>query len=81
MLEVFWFVIVFNISFLVGATKTSRLLTGYKTPYWKEIEDYDMQTRSTHRLTVGLAEKSPLDGCGRSSGKLQTRARHGLSSV
>ena len=52
-----------------GATRTSRLSIGYKTPYSKETDEYDMQTRSTRYLIVDPMEKLLFVGYGRSSGK------------
>jgi hypothetical protein len=56
--------------------KTLRLLTGYKTPYSKEIDEYDMQTLST-RQTVDPVEKLLFRGYGPNSGKLWMQGRRG----
>ena len=64
-----------------GVTKISRQLTGYKTPYSKETDGYDMQTRSTHHRNEGLMEKLLVNGYGRSFGRWWMRVKRGLLSV
>jgi hypothetical protein len=56
----------FNIWCHAGATKTLRLSTGYKTPYLKEIDEYDMQ-KSMRCRTVDLVENLLFVGSGHSS--------------